>query len=178
MHELRAPFKDGTTHFVFDPLVFIERLAALVPPPRMHRLTYHGVLSSAASRRSEIVPGKTRLAVPDPDGLSTAPPTHRRPCSRYSWPELMARVFAVDVLRCAKCGSRRRWIAAITEASVMTRILTHLGLESTVPVPMPARPPMDCARETLDLLKNSGTRSAPRTPLHGLDSMISRVAYD
>ena len=90
----------------------------------------------------------------------------------------MARVFAVDVLRCAKCGSRRRWIAAITEASVMTRILTHLGLESTVPVPMPARPPMDCARETLDLLKNSGTRSAPRTPLHGLDSMISRVAYD
>ncbi len=28
VHELRAPFKDGTTHFVFDPLVFIERLAA------------------------------------------------------------------------------------------------------------------------------------------------------
>ncbi|HJM58875.1 MAG TPA: transposase, partial [Planctomycetota bacterium] len=38
VHELRAPFKDGTTHFVFDPLVFIERLAALVPPPRMHQL--------------------------------------------------------------------------------------------------------------------------------------------
>ncbi len=32
VHELRAPFRDGTTHFVFEPLVFIERLAALVPP--------------------------------------------------------------------------------------------------------------------------------------------------
>ncbi len=34
VHELRAPFKDGTTHFVFDPLVFIERLAASRARPR------------------------------------------------------------------------------------------------------------------------------------------------
>ncbi len=47
--ELRAPFRDGTTHFVFEPLVFLERLAALVPPPRMHQLTYHGVLAPSAS---------------------------------------------------------------------------------------------------------------------------------
>ena len=43
VHELRAPFRDGTTHFVFELLAFIERLAALVPPPRLHQLTYHGV---------------------------------------------------------------------------------------------------------------------------------------
>ena len=54
IHELRAPFRDGTTHFVFDPLVFIERLAALVPPPRMHQLTYHGVLAPGSSWRSEL----------------------------------------------------------------------------------------------------------------------------
>ena len=28
--------RDGTTHFVFDPLTFIERLAALVPRPGVH----------------------------------------------------------------------------------------------------------------------------------------------
>jgi hypothetical protein len=50
----------------------------------------------------------------------------------------MARVFAVDVLRYGKCASRRTWIAAITEAAVIKRILAHLGLESAVPVPMPA----------------------------------------
>ena len=141
VHELRAPFKDGTTHFVFDPLVFIERLAALVPPPRMHQLTYHGVLSSAASRRSEIVPGSQPPTAPESAGPSSSPPRPPRPCNRYSWPELTARVFAVDVLRCGKCRSPLRWIAAITEASVIARILAHLGQESTSPVPMPARPP-------------------------------------
>ena len=30
-HQLRRPWRDGTTHFIFDPLTFIERLAALVP---------------------------------------------------------------------------------------------------------------------------------------------------
>ena len=53
----------------------------------------------------------------------------------------MARVFSVDVLRCHLCGSRRRWIAAITEADVIARILEHLGLPSSLPTPAPARPP-------------------------------------
>ncbi|MBM4113849.1 MAG: hypothetical protein FJ253_10870, partial [Phycisphaerae bacterium] len=35
----------------FDPLTFIERLAALVPPPRAHQLTYHGVLAPASAWR-------------------------------------------------------------------------------------------------------------------------------
>ena len=37
---------------------------------------------------------------------------------RYSWAELMKRVFGQDVLTCPRCGSRRRWIAAITAAAV------------------------------------------------------------
>ncbi len=53
VHQLRAPYRDGTTHFVFEPLTFIERLAALIPPPRMHTLTYHGVLAPGSSWRSE-----------------------------------------------------------------------------------------------------------------------------
>jgi len=136
VHELRVPYRDGTTHFVFDPLVFIERLAALVPPPRMHQLTYHGVLAPGASWRSEIVPSNAgeRRALGNSGSAS-------RPCSKYSWSELMARVFSVDVLRCHICGSRRRWIAAITEAEVIQKILSHLGLQSVMPTPSPARPP-------------------------------------
>jgi len=45
VYALRHPWRDGTTHFVFDPLTFIERLAALVPRPREHQLTYHGALA-------------------------------------------------------------------------------------------------------------------------------------
>ena len=133
---LRVPFRDGTTHFVFDPLVFIERLAALVPPPRMHQLTYHGVLAPAASWRSDIVPGRDR------EGESSrGSPNASRPHWRYSWSELLARVFAVDVLKCPVCGSRRRWISAMTEREVIERILSHLGLDPELPTPAPARPP-------------------------------------
>jgi hypothetical protein len=136
VHELRVPFRDGTTHFVFDPLTFIERLAALVPPPRMHQLTYHGVLAPGASWRSQIVPGHAG----ERGGVGSSA-SASRPCARYSWSELMARVFSVDVLKCPACGSRRRWIAAITEPDVIARILGHLGFDSTLPTPAPARPP-------------------------------------
>jgi len=77
--ELRVPFRDGTTHFVFDPLVFTERLAALVPLPRMHQLTYHGVLAPAASWRSDIVPGGERERGDTADSANAS-----RPCWRYS----------------------------------------------------------------------------------------------
>ena len=37
---------------MFDPLTFLERLAALVPRPRTHQVTYHGVLAPAAAWRA------------------------------------------------------------------------------------------------------------------------------
>jgi len=135
VHELRVPYRDGTTHFVFEPLVFIERLAALVPPPRMHQLTYHGVLAPGATWRSDIVPRRVRERPSSGAGSGSTAGA----CSRYSWAELLRRVFAVDVLKCHKCGSRRRWIAAITEPDAISRILEHLGLESVLPTPAPAR---------------------------------------
>ena len=32
--QLKTPYRDGTTHVIFEPLDFIARLAALVPKPR------------------------------------------------------------------------------------------------------------------------------------------------
>jgi hypothetical protein len=48
---------------------------------------------------------------------------------------------AVDVLKCPVCGSRRRWIAAITQGETIVRILEHLGLESVAARPAPPRAP-------------------------------------
>jgi hypothetical protein len=42
---------------VLDPLDFIARLCALIPPPRFHMLRYHGVLAALAKARPEVVPG-------------------------------------------------------------------------------------------------------------------------
>ncbi len=47
---------------------------------------------------------------------------------RYSWAELMKRVFLVDVLTCPDCGGSRRLLAFILKPSAIERILSHLGL--------------------------------------------------
>ena len=53
----------------------------------------------------------------------------------------MRRVFGLDVLKCDRCGSRRRLIAVIDQREVIVKILEHLGLPSAAPEPAPARPP-------------------------------------
>ncbi|MBK9665566.1 MAG: transposase [Gammaproteobacteria bacterium] len=53
---LKTPYRDGTTHVVFEPLDFIARLAALVPRPRVNLTRYHGVLAPNHRWRAEVTP--------------------------------------------------------------------------------------------------------------------------
>ena len=54
--KLKTPWRDGTTHLVLSPLEFMQRLAALVPRPRLHLIRFHGVLAPNAKLRSLVVP--------------------------------------------------------------------------------------------------------------------------
>ncbi len=96
-----------------------------------------GLCTNAASWRSDIVPGPTERDTPCADGAGGA----GRPCSKYSWAELLKRVFRIDVLKCSRCGSRRLWIAAITSGEAIERILVHLDLPSIAPIPAAPRAP-------------------------------------
>ena len=58
VHRLKRPFRDGTTEFLFEPLDFLARLAALVPRPRSHLIRYHGVLAANARHRRLVVPAQ------------------------------------------------------------------------------------------------------------------------
>jgi hypothetical protein len=51
-YQLKTPYRDGTTHIVLDPLDLMARLAALVPPPRMHLTRYHGVFAPHSRLRA------------------------------------------------------------------------------------------------------------------------------
>ncbi|MDP9129165.1 MAG: transposase [Candidatus Binatota bacterium] len=51
---VHSAFKNGTTHVVMSPLEFMQRLAALVPRPRLHLIRFHGVLAPNAKLRREI----------------------------------------------------------------------------------------------------------------------------
>ncbi len=76
--KLKTPWRNGTTHLVLTPMEFMQRLAALVPRPRLHLIRFHGVLAPNAKLRSQVVPvpaqKKTAPLVlgilSDPDGIS------------------------------------------------------------------------------------------------------------
>ncbi len=57
LYRLKHRWRDGTTHVVFEPQELVEKLAALVPPPRFHLVRYHGILAPCASGRDRVVPG-------------------------------------------------------------------------------------------------------------------------
>ena len=54
--KLKTAWRDGTTHLVMSPLEFMQRLAALVPRPRLHLIRFHGVLAPTAKLRALVVP--------------------------------------------------------------------------------------------------------------------------
>lgn len=143
---LRHRCADGTTHLRFNPLEQLERLAVLTPRPRVNLILYYGVLAPRAAWRSAVVLA-TSDAVDAADGASSEA-SHQdgsraasSSAGAYQWAELMRRTFGVDVLACPRCGGRLRLVALIDEASVIERILRHLGLPTHVPEPRPARAP-------------------------------------
>ena len=42
-YQLNTPYRDGTTHVIFEPLDLIARLAVLIPRPRANLTRFHGV---------------------------------------------------------------------------------------------------------------------------------------
>ena len=60
--KLKTPWRDGTTHLVMSPLEFMQRLAALVPRPRLHLIRFHGVLAANAKLRAMVVPQGRKAA--------------------------------------------------------------------------------------------------------------------
>ena len=57
LYRLKHRWRDGTTHLLFEPAELVEKLAALVPPPRVHGARYHGVFAPCARARPRVVPG-------------------------------------------------------------------------------------------------------------------------
>ena len=58
LYRLKHRWRDGTTHVIYEPLELMERLAALVPPPRFNLTRYSGVLAPAAAFRPLVTPRK------------------------------------------------------------------------------------------------------------------------
>jgi hypothetical protein len=55
-YNLRHKWRNGATSVLFEPLELMEKLAALVPPPRFNLVRYSGGFAPASPWRSQIVP--------------------------------------------------------------------------------------------------------------------------
>ena len=128
---LKRSWSDGTRALMLTPLQLTERLALMVPPPRAHLVTYHGVLSSHSALRSRVAPSQQAesgprqsgpLPEPDSAGLPSATVPARRQ-NTMSWAALLQRVFLVDALRCPRCGHRSEIIATICDGRVIAAFL-------------------------------------------------------
>ena len=142
--ELKTAWRDGTRELVFEPLEFLERLAAMTPRPETNLLICHGVLAPRARWRERVVadgrvlPEPTAAPAPRAAGLDDAgvKPTPRA----WSWAALMHRAFAIDVLACLHCGGRLRLIATLHDPAVIRKILAHVGVAPSGPSPGPSQP--------------------------------------
>jgi hypothetical protein len=143
VYRLPRPQPDGRTELRLTPLELIERLAALIPPPRIHRHRYHGVLAPNAPQRAQVT-ALARPATPPPSAPLPAgdPAQHaQRSPARILWALLLARIYEILPLRCMRCGGEMRIIAFVTGAPALQSILTHLGEPTSPPEVAPARGP-------------------------------------
>ena len=146
IYKLPRPDHRGRTEIVLTPEELLQRLADLLPPPRVHRHRYYGCFAPNAAMRSAV----TATAGPDQEfadrlddaadkmGL-TGEEGPRRTNAR--WAMLIARIYEAMPLLCPRCGSPMAIISFITDPDVVTRILDHLGEPTSAPEPAPARSP-------------------------------------
>ncbi len=132
LYKLKTPYRNGTTHILLDPLELVEKVVALIPPPKANLLRYHGVFAPHAKERKQIIP--TSPESNKQKSISQKP--------NRSWSMLLKRSFAIDVMTCPSCSGNMRLISHIEQSPVISRILNHLGLPtSTPPVSSPRAPP-------------------------------------
>lgn len=142
--QLKSPYRDGTTHLIFEPLDFISKLASLIPPPRMHLTRYHGLYAPNSKYRGVITPskrGKGGKATTDGYADQEDNGSVRK---RMTWAQRLKRVFGIDIETCGSCGGQLKVIACIEDQATIASILDHLNKkeEKTI-APEPRAPPIE-----------------------------------
>jgi hypothetical protein len=124
-YELKTPYRDGTTHVIFEPVDFIAKLAALVPKPRVNLTRFHGVFAPNSKHRVLVTParrGKGSQKVAEDQDEKTPAQRH----VAMTWAQRLKRVFDIDVETCRICGGAAKVIACIEDPVVIQKILAHL----------------------------------------------------
>jgi hypothetical protein len=124
-YELKTPWRNGTTHVIFEPLDFMARLVALVPKPRVNLTRFHGVFAPNSKFRSQVTParrGKRRKRHPADETDQTL--AEKR--ASMTWAKRLKRVFNIEIETCSECGGDVKIIASIEDPAVIQKIFAYL----------------------------------------------------
>jgi Putative transposase len=126
------PWADGTTGIRLAPLELLEKLAALVPLPHIHRVRDGGCLAPQSALRHAIIPTPRQQGV---DGEETP-----RGTPDWTWARRLKRGFALE-MGTGPLGQPGvlRLIAVITQGAVISKILRHLQRSADPPPIAPVR---------------------------------------
>ena len=127
-YELKTPWRNGTTHVIFEPLDFISRLVSLVPKPRVNLTRFHGVFAPNSRYRSLVTPAK-RGRGKTGKTLNDQTPAEKQ--ASMTWAKRLKRVFDIDIETCSECGGDVKIIASIEDPDVIRKILAHLDEKVT-----------------------------------------------
>jgi hypothetical protein len=125
-YELKTPWRNGTTHVIFEPLDFISRLVALIPKPRVNLTRFHGVFAPNSRYRAMVTPskrGKGRKTKTANDKQDQTPAERH---AAMTWAQRLKRVFDIDIETCSECGGDVKIIASIEDPVVIRTIRVHL----------------------------------------------------
>ena len=127
-YELKTPWRNGTTHVIFEPLDFIARLVALVPKPRVNLTRFHGIFAPNSKYRALVTPAK-RGRGKTVKALNDQTPAEKR--ASMTWAKRLKRVFDIDIETCSECGGDVKIMASIEDPVVIQKILAHLEDNAT-----------------------------------------------
>ena len=131
IYRLPKPCHTGKTWIQVEPLEFLDKVAALIPPARRHRHHYHG----AFAPNSLLRPSITRAAIQTPAKIvPTAVQETAKKVSKttFTWSKLIARIYDQDPLVC-NCGKKMKITKIVTDPTEIRRILTKIGWPITKP---------------------------------------------
>jgi hypothetical protein len=156
-YQLKTPYRDGTTHVIFEPLDFIARLAALIPRPRANLTRFHGVFAPNSKHRALITPAKRGKGNKHQENSKTDDCTPAKRHAAMTWAQRLKRVFNIDITTCEACGGTVKVIpkafaaltgqalASIEDPAVIKQILAHLEKKAVSkefnPLPESRAPP-------------------------------------
>jgi hypothetical protein len=111
-YELKTPWRNGTTHVIFEPLdimyrmygmpwaqgcagTAISRLVSLIPKPRVNLTRFHGIFAPNSKYRALVTPAQRGKGnkVKIPKGTQDQTPAEKR--ASMTWAKRLKRVFDI-----------------------------------------------------------------------------------